>query len=81
MSGQLLRAALNPCLIPTAATVPAQPPDSRPAADAPSRYVNLYGMTELPVADDVLAAAARISGHASVTPVLQSRALDAMAGC
>lgn len=38
-------------------------------------------MTELPVADDVLAAAARISGHASVTPVLQSRALDAMAGC
>ncbi|GAB3510968.1 pyridoxal-phosphate dependent enzyme [Pseudoxanthomonas daejeonensis] len=38
-------------------------------------------MTELPVADDVLAAAARIAGHASVTPVLQSRALDAMAGC
>ncbi|UNK58838.1 pyridoxal-phosphate dependent enzyme [Pseudoxanthomonas daejeonensis] len=38
-------------------------------------------MTELPVADDILAAAARIAGHASVTPVLQSRALDAMAGC
>ncbi len=38
-------------------------------------------MTDLPVADDVFAAAARIAGHASLTPVLQSRALDAMAGC
>src|SRR5687768_7581261 len=38
-------------------------------------------MIDLPVADDVLAAAARIAGHASVTPVLQSRTLDALAGC
>jgi len=38
-------------------------------------------MSELPVADDVLAAAARIAGHASVTPVLRSRSLDALAGC
>ncbi|HET6397201.1 MAG TPA: pyridoxal-phosphate dependent enzyme [Pseudoxanthomonas sp.] len=38
-------------------------------------------MSELPVADDVLAAAARIAGHAAVTPVLRSRALDALAGC
>ncbi len=30
---------------------------------------------------DVLAAAARIAPHAHVTPVLRSRALDAMAGC
>ncbi|MES5813691.1 pyridoxal-phosphate dependent enzyme [Pseudoxanthomonas sp. Soil82] len=35
----------------------------------------------LPVADDVLAAATRIAGHADLTPVLQSRTLDAMAGC
>jgi threonine dehydratase len=38
-------------------------------------------MTDLPVADDVLAAAARIAGHASLTPVLRSSTLDAMAGC
>ena len=36
---------------------------------------------DLPAADDVLAAAARIAGHASVTPVLRSRVLDGMAGC
>jgi threonine dehydratase len=36
---------------------------------------------DLPVADDVLAAAARIAAHATVTPVLQSRTLDALAGC
>lgn len=35
----------------------------------------------LPVADDVLAAATRIAGHADLTPVLRSRTLDAMAGC
>jgi threonine dehydratase len=35
----------------------------------------------LPVADDVLAAAARIAGHADLTPVLHSRTLDAEAGC
>lgn len=34
----------------------------------------------LPRADDVLAAAARIAPHASVTPVLRSRTLDAMTG-
>ncbi|CAM4305446.1 serine dehydratase [Stenotrophomonas lactitubi] len=34
----------------------------------------------LPRADDVLAAAARIAPHASVTPVLRSRTLDALAG-
>ncbi|AXK73157.1 pyridoxal-phosphate dependent enzyme [Lysobacter sp. TY2-98] len=31
--------------------------------------------------DDVLAAAARIAPHAHVTPVLTSRAMDALAGC
>jgi threonine dehydratase len=36
---------------------------------------------DLPVADDVLAAAARIAGHAALTPVMQSRTLDALAGC
>jgi threonine dehydratase len=36
---------------------------------------------DLPVADDVLAAAARIAGHITLTPVLQSRTLDALAGC
>ncbi|KAF1695278.1 pyridoxal-phosphate dependent enzyme [Pseudoxanthomonas koreensis] len=36
---------------------------------------------DLPTADDVLAAAARIAGHASLTPVLRSRTLDALAGC
>ena len=35
----------------------------------------------LPTFDDVLAAAARIAPRALVTPVLQSRALDALAGC
>lgn len=35
----------------------------------------------LPTFDDVLAAAARIAPHAYATPVLRSRALDAMAGC
>jgi len=35
----------------------------------------------LPTFDDVLAAAARIAPHAHVTPVLQSRTLDALAGC
>ena len=34
----------------------------------------------LPRADDVLLAAARIAPHASVTPVLRSRMLDALAG-
>ncbi|MCR6686210.1 pyridoxal-phosphate dependent enzyme [Pseudoxanthomonas sp.] len=36
---------------------------------------------DLPVPDDVLAAAARIAGHAHTTPVLRSRSLDAIAGC
>ncbi len=36
---------------------------------------------QLPGFDDVLAAAARIAPHAHVTPVLRSRALDALAGC
>ena len=36
---------------------------------------------ELPTADDVLAAAARIAGHADLTPVLRSRTFDALAGC
>ncbi len=36
---------------------------------------------DLPTADDVLAAAARIAGHAGLTPVLRSRTLDALAGC
>lgn len=36
--------------------------------------------SSLPCADDLLAAAARIVPHASVTPVLQSRTLDALAG-
>ncbi|WP_315385414.1 pyridoxal-phosphate dependent enzyme [uncultured Stenotrophomonas sp.] len=36
--------------------------------------------SSLPCADDLLAAAARIAPHASVTPVLQSRALDALSG-
>jgi len=35
----------------------------------------------LPTFDDVLVAAARIAPHAHVTPVLRSRALDAIAGC
>lgn len=35
---------------------------------------------QLPVFDDVLAAAARIAPHAHVTPVLRSRALDALVG-
>ena len=34
----------------------------------------------LPTYDDVLAAAARIAPHAHATPVLRSRALDALAG-
>ncbi len=34
----------------------------------------------LPCVDDLLAAAARIAPHASVTPVLQSRVLDGLAG-
>ena len=34
-----------------------------------------------PVFSDVLEAAARIAPHAHVTPVMRSRALDAMAGC
>ena len=34
----------------------------------------------LPCVDDLLAAAARIAAHASLTPVLRSRALDALAG-
>ena len=34
-----------------------------------------------PSADDVLAAAARIAGHAHVTPVLHARTLDAATGC
>ncbi|HVK52629.1 MAG TPA: pyridoxal-phosphate dependent enzyme [Pseudoxanthomonas sp.] len=34
-----------------------------------------------PTFDDILAAAARIAPHAHTTPVLQSRELDAMAGC
>ncbi|WP_411833352.1 threonine/serine dehydratase [Pseudoxanthomonas mexicana] len=38
-------------------------------------------MMPLPSFDDVLAAAARIAPHAHVTPVLRSRALDALAGC
>jgi threonine dehydratase len=40
--------------------------------------------TDFPAApgfDDVLAAAARIAAHAHATPVLHSRALDALAGC
>lgn len=36
---------------------------------------------DLPAADEVFAAAARIAGRATVTPVLRSRTLDAMAGC
>ncbi|KAF1693921.1 serine dehydratase [Pseudoxanthomonas jiangsuensis] len=36
---------------------------------------------DLPVPDDVLAAAARIAGHAQITPVLRSHSLDAIAGC
>lgn len=35
----------------------------------------------LPTPDDVLAAAARIAGHAHLTPVLRARTLDAAAGC
>ena len=35
---------------------------------------------DLPNADDVLAAATRIAGHATLTPVLRSRRLDALAG-
>jgi threonine dehydratase len=45
------------------------------------RYVNLSGMpAPLPGFEDLLAAAARIAPHAVVTPVLRSRALDAMTG-
>lgn len=33
-----------------------------------------------PRPDDLLAAAARIAAHATVTPVLPARALDALAG-
>jgi threonine dehydratase len=36
---------------------------------------------DIPTADDVLAAAARIAGRADLTPVLRSRTLDALAGC
>ena len=43
-------------------------------------YANLSGMPDSPPCfDDILAAAARISPHAYVTPVLQSRTLDALA--
>jgi threonine dehydratase len=35
----------------------------------------------MPTFSDVLAAAARIAPHAHVTPVMQSRTLDALAGC
>ena len=38
-------------------------------------------MSALPTHADVLAAAARIAGFATVTPVLGSRSLDAQAGC
>ncbi len=37
--------------------------------------------SRLPRYDDVLSAAVRIAAHAQVTPVLRSRALDALAGC
>lgn len=36
---------------------------------------------QLPAADEVFAAAARIAGRAATTPVLRSRTLDALAGC
>src|SRR5690606_35109505 len=42
---------------------------------------NALAAAALPTFDDVLAAAARIAPHAHVTPVLQSRTLDALAGC
>jgi len=42
---------------------------------------NAPAVAALPTFDDVLAAAARIAPHAHVTPVLQSRTLDALAGC
>lgn len=54
---------------------------------APHPFVTIAGMEpaasppDLPVFDDVLAAAARIAPHARVTPVLRSRSLDAVAGC
>ena len=38
-------------------------------------------MSAIPEFDDVLAAAARITAHAQVTPVRRSRSLDALAGC
>ena len=38
-------------------------------------------LVDLATADDVLAAAARIAGHAAATPLLRSRSLDALAGC
>lgn len=38
-------------------------------------------MTAIPTFADVLAAAARIAPYAHVTPVMRSRALDALAGC
>lgn len=38
-------------------------------------------MAQLPAAAEVFAAAARIAGRATVTPVLRSRTLDAEAGC
>src|SRR5262245_50087783 len=37
--------------------------------------------THVPNLDDIRDAAARIAPHAHVTPVLRSRALDALAGC
>lgn len=43
------------------------------------RGMNAAAMS-LPTFDDVLAAAARIAPHAHVTPVLRSRALDALVG-
>ena len=47
---------------------------SRPASSMDPR-------THVPSLDDVRNAAARIAPHAHVTPVLRSRALDALAGC
>jgi len=38
-------------------------------------------LSTLPEFSDVLAAAARIAPHATATPVLRSRSLDALAGC
>lgn len=53
----------------------------------PHPFVTIAGMEpaasppDLPVFDDVLAAAARIAPHAHATPVLRSQSLDAIAGC